>query len=262
MISVVIVNYNAGPILTDCVAAVLKSAVPVTVLISNNGDPVQMPMTDARIRITENHANLGFSRGNNQVLDQVQGEYILFLNPDCMIQPDTLEKLVSVLESAPDIGMVGPMVRNMDGSEQRGCRRKIPTPLSAVTKNFNMNMEPLPNHPIDVEAISGAFMLVRRSVFDTVGAWDEGYFLHCEDLDLCMRFHLARFRIVFVPTVSVMHIKGACSTSRPLFVEWHKHKGMVRFYYKFYRDKYAWPVMGAVFIGIWLRFLLVAMRIL
>jgi GT2 family glycosyltransferase len=218
MISVVIVNYNAGPILTDCVAAVLKSAVPVTVLISNNGDPVQMPMTDARIRITENHANLGFSRG--------------------------------------------PMVRNMDGSEQRGCRRKIPTPLSAVTKNFNMNMEPLPNHPIDVEAISGAFMLVRRSVFDTVGAWDEGYFLHCEDLDLCMRFHLARFRIVFVPTVSVMHIKGACSTSRPLFVEWHKHKGMVRFYYKFYRDKYAWPVMGAVFIGIWLRFLLVAMRIL
>jgi GT2 family glycosyltransferase len=260
MISVIIVNYNAGALLAECVSAVLASTVPVEVLISDNGsvdDSLDKISTDVRVYITKNNANLGFSRGNNRVLSQAQGEFVLFLNPDCIIQPDTLENLLKVLESSPDIGIVGPVIRNQDGTEQRGCRRKIPTPFTAVTKNFNMNMEPLPDHPINVEAISGAFMLVKRSVLDKVGSWDEGYFLHCEDLDLCMRLQLAGFKIIFVPSLSVKHVKGACSTSRPFFVEWHKHKGMVRFYSNFYKDKYAWPLMWLVFAGIWARFFLV-----
>jgi GT2 family glycosyltransferase len=268
MISVVIVNYNAGELLTDCVKAVLRSTVPVEVLISDNGsvdtslDYLRKNIvdSDARVHITENKANLGFSRGNNSVLNQAHGDYLLFLNPDCIIQPDTLEKLLTIMEAAPDIGMITPVIRNTDGTEQRGCRRKMPTPLTAITKNFNMNQEPLPTEPMDVEAISGAFMLVWRAAFEKVGKWDEEYFLHCEDLDLCIRFHLAGYRIVFVPTLSVTHVKGACSQSRPLFVEWHKHKGMMRFYRKFYTDKYSWPAMGMVFVGIWLRFLLVAIR--
>jgi GT2 family glycosyltransferase len=266
MISVVIVNYNAGQLLTDCVKAILNSAVPVEVLISDNGsidnslNLLRQAITNEHVHITENKANLGFSRGNNRVLEQARGEYILFLNPDCIIQPDTLAGLLEILESQPNIGMITPVIRNPDGTEQRGCRRKIPTPLTAITKNFNMNTEPLPDHPIDVEAISGAFMLIKRSALDQVGSWDEGYFLHCEDLDLCMRFHLAGLRIVFVPTMSVMHVKGACSTDKSLFVEWHKHKGMTRFYRKFYQKQYSLPLMGLVFAGIWLRFLLVVVR--
>ncbi|MFU8797270.1 MAG: glycosyltransferase family 2 protein, partial [Gammaproteobacteria bacterium] len=250
-IDVIIVNYNAGQLLLECVQSVLKSTVPVNILISNNGEKVTGSFTDSRVHVTENNANLGFSKGNNRVLEQAKSEYILFLNPDCMIQPDTLKQLLKVMEADVAIGMVGPVIRNLDGSEQRGCRRRFPTPLSALKNNFNRHQEPLPKQPIDVEAISGAFMLVRRSALDTVGPWDEDYFLHCEDLDLCMRFHLAGFRIVFVPTVSVLHIKGACSSGRPLFVQWHMHKGMVQFYRKFYQDKYPWLLMWVVFAGIW-----------
>jgi GT2 family glycosyltransferase len=260
MISVIIVNYNAGMLLAECVSAVLASTVQVEVLISDNGstdNSLEIVSADTRVYVIKNNANLGFSSGNNRVLSQAQGEFILFLNPDCIIQPNTLENLLKVLEASPDIGMVGPVIRNLDGTEQRGCRRKIPKPFTAVTKNFNMNTEPLMKHPINVEAISGAFMLVKRSVLDKVGSWDEGYFLHCEDLDLCMRFQLAGFKIMFVSSVSVKHVKGTCSTARPLFVEWHKHKGMVRFYWKFYKDKYVWPLMWLVFSGIWARFSLV-----
>jgi GT2 family glycosyltransferase len=112
----------------------------------------------------------------------------------------------------------------------------------------------LPTSPVAVEAISGAFMLVRRSALETVGPWDSGYFLHCEDLDWCMRFKQAGYRILFVPDVVVSHAQGGCSQGRAVFVEWHKHKGMLRFYRKFYRESYPLALMALVYLAVWLRF--------
>jgi hypothetical protein len=117
---------------------------------------------------------------------------------------------------------------------------------------------PLPDRPVEVEAISGAFMLVRRSALEKVGPLDEGYFLHCEDLDWCMRFKQAGYQILFVPDVVVSHVKGGCSVNRPVFVEWHKHKGMIRFYRKFFRQRYPGVLMGLVFAAVWARFLVKA----
>ena len=105
-----------------------------------------------------------------------------------------------------------------------------------------------------MEAISGALMLVSREAVNDVGLWDEEYFLHCEDLDWCERFRLKGWKILFVPDAPVIHYKGTCSRSRPIFVEWHKHKGMLRFYRKFFRDKYPAVVMWLVGLGVWLRF--------
>ena len=126
-----------------------------------------------------------------------------------------------------------------------------------VRPYFNLTGTPLPKSPIDVEAISGAFMLVRRSALDRIGPLDPQYFLHCEDLDWCMRFTQAGYRILFVPNVIITHVKGSCSVNRPIFVEWHKHKGMLRFYRKYFLDKYPRPLMFLVTLGVFLRFSLV-----
>ncbi|WP_434627451.1 glycosyltransferase [Pseudomonas sp. Z6-14] len=182
--------------------------------------------------------------------------------------------MLQALRSSPGIGMVGGFLCNPDGSEQAGGRRVFPTPrrafmrafglsrLSAlfpsVLSDFLLHKEPLPRVPVAVavavavavEAISGACMLVKREAIESVGLWDEDYFLHCEDLDWCMRFHQAGWRVLFVPGARVMHVFGGCSRHRPYFVEWHKHLGFLRFYRKFFRREYPTVLWVSVVIGV------------
>ena len=191
------------------------------------------------------------------------------LNPDCVIRPDTIERMIAVMESDPYAAMAGCLIRNPDNSEQAGCRRFIPTPWRSLVRvlklstlfpgypkfsSFNLTGHPLPSGPVSVEAISGAFMLLRRSAVEEVGLMDEGYFLHCEDLDWCMRFMRAGYKILFVPDVEIVHAKGASSADRPIRVEWHKHKGMIRFYRKFFWDHYPKALMSLVIPAVWARF--------
>ena len=275
-IAVIIVNYNSGALLAETVASVARSTLDLDIFVSDNGsvdgsvERLRNAMAGAgNLHIIENAANLGFAAGNNVVLPRTQGDYLLFLNPDCPIEPDTIERMLDAMNAHANIGMAGCLIRNIDGSEQPGCRRFIPKPWNALMRvvnlarifpsnplfrDFNLTGTPLPAQAVDMEAISGAFMLVRRSALEKVGPLDPGYFLHCEDLDWCMRFTQAGYRILFVPDVVVTHVKGACSVNRPIFVEWHKHKGMARFYRKFFRDSYPAPLLWLVYIAIWARF--------
>ncbi len=216
---------------------------------------------------------LGFARANNRALGHAAADFLLFLNPDCLIEPDTIARMRAVMEAHPEAGMAGCLIRNPDGSEQAGCRRESPTPGKAFVRAFGVGRwtgrsgvgasvardfvragDPLPPGPVPVDAISGAFMFVRRNALETVGPLDEGYFLHCEDLDWCERFRRAGYTVLFVPDVAIVHDKGGSSRSRPVRVEWHKHRGMVRFYRKFYREAYPLPFMWLVIAGVWLRF--------
>jgi GT2 family glycosyltransferase len=171
------------------------------------------------------------------------------------------------------VGMAGCLIRNPDGTEQAGCRRAVPTPWRTMVRTLCLNKlfprhprfqsfvlggQPLPAEPVPQEAISGAFMLVRRAALEEVGALDEGYFLHCEDLDWCMRFRQASWQILFVPHAEALHYKGYCSRDRPVFVSWHMHKGMARFYRKFFRHQYPAPLMVGVFGAVWVRFVILA----
>lgn len=279
-VSVIIVNFNGGPLLNEVVRSALLSTIPVEVYVSDNGSTDgslsslrQLAATDRRLQIIENRANLGFSRAANVALERTLGEYILLLNPDAVIQPDTLARMIETLADYPDTGMAGCLLRNPDGTEQAGCRRSVPTPWRTLVRvfhldklfpnhprfrNFVLTQRPLPEAPVFLEAISGAFMLVRRKALQNVGLLDEKYFLHCEDLDWCMRFRLAGWKILFVPNVEVVHYKGTCSKDRFLFVSWHKHKGMIRFYRKFFRHQYPWPLMPLVVAAVWMRFMALA----
>jgi hypothetical protein len=279
-VSIVIVNYNGGPLLNKAVCSALSSTIPVEVHVSDNGSTDgslsslrHLSAGDRRLRIIENRTNLGFARASNVALEQAHGEYVLLLNPDAVIKPDTLARMIETLSAYPDAGMAGCLLRNPGGTEQAGCRRSVPTPWRTLVRvfhldrlfpnhprfrNFVLTQQPLPETPVFLEAISGAFMLVRRKALKSVGLLDEKYFMHCEDLDWCMRFRLAGWKILFVPDVEVVHYRGTCSKSRPVFVLWHKHKGMIRFYRKFFRHQYPWPLMPLVAAAVWTRFLLLA----
>ncbi|MDW7772652.1 MAG: glycosyltransferase family 2 protein [Desulfobulbaceae bacterium] len=276
-ISVIIVNYNAGPELLRCVHSVAESPEDLEIIVIDNDsrdNSVQDLLASYRgakkLKTMTNRENLGFAAACNQGSLIAGGDFFLYLNPDCVVEPQTLSILAQYLENDPQAGMAGGLILNQDGSEQRGCRRSIPTPWKSlvntfglqrlaglnqkVFSDFRLDREPLPDKPVEVDAISGACMMVNRKAFEDVGPMDEGYFLHCEDLDWCMRFRQKGWKIMFVPQARLLHNKGLCSASRPVFVEWSKHRGMVRFYRKFFADQYPKPVQWFFRLGTWLRF--------
>ena len=277
-VSVVIVNYNAGSLLRDCVESALGQAGEIIIVDNASSDAslagLESLEGDSRLRIVRNRTNLGFAAGCNIGVHASSGSSILFLNPDCVLAPGAVAAMLRELFGGSKVGMVGGLLVNLDGSEQGGGRRAVPTPWRSLVRatglsrlshrwpllffDFHLHKQPLPEGPIEVEAISGACMLVRRDAMDSVGLLDEQYFMHCEDLDWCMRFRRQGWQILFVPTARVVHQKGSCSKLRPVFVEWHKHRGMVRFYRKFFRHQYPGILMWLVVLGVWQRFFFVA----
>jgi GT2 family glycosyltransferase len=278
-VSLIIVNYNACDCIVACVSSALSQVDEVIVVDNASSDDSLAKLEaqfsgDRRLKIVRNRENLGFAAGCNIGVDHSAGSCLLFLNPDCVPAPDSVKHLLRVLDDRQNVGMVGGLLLNPNGTEQPGGRRAVPTPWRSFVRafglsrfadrwprlffDFHLHEQPLPTHPIEVEAISGACMLVRRAAMQSVGRWDEGYFLHCEDLDFSMTLRGKGWKIMFVPDARIVHDKGGCSRSRPIFVEWHKHRGMMRFYHKFFQHQYPGPLMWLVAFGIWLRFGLVA----
>jgi len=273
---VVIVNFNAGGFLKDAVESVLRSGSVAHVYVVDNLSTDEslnlLPSRQSdRLTIIRNSANLGFATASNIGLGRAVCENLLLLNPDCQVMEGAIDRLLAVLRSTDRVGMVGPFLVNIDGSEQAGGRRKLPTPrrvLGQTTKklqwllpfqfsSFLLHHEPLPDQPTEVEAISGACMMVRREMIADIGPLDGEYFLHCEDLDWCMRARRHRWKVLFVPDAKVVHQKGVSSRSRPLSVEYHKHKGMVRFYNKLLSERSRW-LLALVTAGVWTRYAAIA----
>lgn len=274
-ISTIIVNYNAGEGLLACIQSVIEQ-IDEVILVDNasRDDSLSLVETqfagDTRLRIIRNDENLGFAAACNIGARAARNAYWLFLNPDCLCADGSVNELYRVLTATPNAGMAGGLLLNPDGTEQAGGRRLTPTPARTLIRafglqnlakrwpsllvDFNLHQQPLPSEPIAVEAISGACMLVKPEAVAEVGLWDDGYFLHCEDLDWCIRFIRAGWDILFIPSAPIKHSQGACSKTRPTFVEWHKHKGMTRFYLKFFRDSYSPPLLWLVIASIWIRF--------
>ena len=277
-VSAIIVNYNAGRVLNEAVNLLLGSASVAKVLIVDNGstdnsmeEMERLAASQSRLICIRNNKNLGFAKACNIAIAAAEeNDYLLFLNPDSLINNDALDKLLVCMEGCPQAGMAGPLLLNPDGTEQAGGRRTIPTPWRSFIRAFGLSklreryprlfsdfllhQQLLPDGAMETEAISGACMLVRRIAMLDVGLIDEGYFLHCEDLDWCMRFRQKGWKVMFVPDARVIHQKGVCSKTRPIFVEWHKHKGMMRFYRKYFHHQYPGILLWTVGFGVWLRF--------
>jgi GT2 family glycosyltransferase len=267
----VIVNFNAGEFLKEAVKSVLRSASLAHVYVVDNASTdssLDFLPQDHRLTIIPNAANLGFAAAANIGLARATSDAVLLLNPDADMTEGTIEHLITALWSADNVGMVGPLLLNPDGTEQAGGRRKFPMPPTALEHALAItwvgryfaalslppHLYPLPQKPIEIDAISGACMMVRRAAMAAVGLLDERYFLHCEDLDWCLRFRQHGWTILFVPEARVIHHKGMSSKDRALAVEYYKHRSMVQFYRKHLSSTYPRWLLALTVVGVWLRF--------
>jgi GT2 family glycosyltransferase len=274
-VSIIIVNYNSGSSLTECVKQAITQARETIVVDNASTDNSLEELEsafpdDSRLKIVRNNLNLGFSAACNIGAHSATGSLLLFINPDSYLHSVTVEKLASALVSNPDVAIAGGRLLFPRGGEQGGGRRAVPTPWRSFVRafglsrfadrwpklffDFHLHKQPLPDGPIEVEAISGACCMIKRNLLEQLGFWDDGYFLHCEDLDLCQRARQKNWKILFVPDAPVVHYHGNSTRSYPITCEWHKHKGMIRFYHKFFRRQYPGLLMWLVTIGVWLRF--------
>ncbi len=266
----IVVNYNAGGWLRDCIDSVLKSSCRLGIVVVDNAssdNSIAGLGGDAeKIELIRNSENIGFARANNQVMTNRSAEFYALINPDCIVEPDTIETVIDAMRSDESIGLASCLIRNADGSVQKTCRRRFPTPASALVRTLGLNrLQPEKYQDFDygsedikggveyVDAVSGAFMLARGSALETVGYLDEGYFMHCEDLDWCKRFWQSGYKVAFTGDTCVAHAKGA--SGRSLRVNWHLHQGMLRFYRKFYLGEYPRILFALIYLGVYASFI-------
>lgn len=251
-ISVVMVVYQTGEALVESILHVLAEPLVDEFVIVDNGSPAEeaerlraLGRTEPRIVLQQGHGNVGFARGANMGAETARGEYIVFLNPDANLQAQCIEALVAAFEGQPVPTVVGARVMNTDGTEQRGGRRGEVTPVTTLlsfghlTSRFkslskfeiHREHEPTPDAPIPMPTISGACFALRREDFERLSGFDEGFFLHVEDIDLCWRARQAGGQVLFQPAAQVIHL-GHTSLEHPVKVEFHKGVGLSRYFIK------------------------------
>lgn len=268
-VAVVIVLHNSAATLRDCLDALLGQAALAEVILVDNASTDdwrdQLP-DDPRIRQVLNPDNAGFSAACNQGAAATQSPWLLFLNPDCLLPAGALVELLEVADARGGQGLLGAQLLEADGRLQPASRRLAPTPPRLLRGRIDLPAPPWSKDPGKapvfeaLEAISGALMLIPRSLFDALGGFDEGYRLHCEDLDLCRRVHQHHAWVGIAPRVRVVHIKGTSSRRRPLWVEWQKHRGIWRYFRKFDAAQTPWWLNGVLWVGLWCRLPLAAIR--
>ena len=195
----------------------------------------------------ENADNLGFAAAVNQGIRASSGKYILLLNPDTVLSPDTLQVMWDFMENG-ECGVAGCRVLNPDGTLQLACRRNIPTPMDALYRFTGLsklfpnsprfsryNLTYLPEDQLTVvDAVSGAFLMIRRDVVEQIGLLDERFFMYGEDLDWCFRAKKAGYSVFYVPDTSITHYHGQSSRQRPVKSTIDFHVSMLLFYNKHY----------------------------
>ena len=251
-VSVVMVVYMTGEALAQSLTCVLaEPEVDELVIVDNGSTLVEAARLrgfaerDSRVVLVSGHGNVGFARGANLGARRARGDILLFLNPDAFLQPGCVTELVRAIANRPTPSIVGGRVLNVDRTEQRGARRGDITPISALMslshlsrrvpawRRYEVHWEKdaSPEGVVSVPTISGACVCMRREDFDAVQGFDEGYFLHVEDVDLCWRVRQAGGSVLFQPKAEVVHL-GHTSHASPIKVEFHKGVGLARYFRK------------------------------
>jgi GT2 family glycosyltransferase len=225
----------------------------------------------------DNGGNIGFAAGNNKGLPYAKGRYVLFLNPDTIVYPKTLNYMIEFMDAHPEAGGASCKLINKDGEMDFNCHRGFPTPWNAFTF-FSGLQRKFPKSRLfagytqgwkdlrtthEVDAVEGAFLLVRREVGEQVGWWDEDYFFYGEDIQFCYDIKKLGYKVYYIGEVSIMHIGGASSGIKPKSqnvttaniegkrrVQGWRFDAMRTFYKKNYSSTYPKPLQWLIHKGI------------
>jgi len=266
-LSIIIVNYNVKYFIEQALYAVQKAipqvagSVEVFVVDNNSYDDSVTLIKEkfSWVQLIENKENTGFAKANNQALKLAKGEYVLLLNPDTVLKEDTLSQTLNFMDETPDAGGLGVKMIDGAGNFLPESKRGLPTPFVAFckiaglsslfpkSKKFNRyHLGYLSKNKVhEVDVLSGAFMLMRKSVLDEIGFLDERFFMYGEDVDLSYRIQLAGFKNFYFPKTTIIHYKGESTKkgslnyvkmfyqSMSLFAEKHFSNGMANIYHTF-----------------------------
>jgi GT2 family glycosyltransferase len=260
-VSVVIVNWNAGEYLTRAVASVFADPFPgaVEVLVVDNASSddsiARLRATESRAHVVQRTENTGFARGCNAGIRASRGRHLLLLNPDAELRPGALAALMGAADAYPDAGVLGGVVVAPDGVVDPASRRNVPTPAMALTRlvgvpwiarllvpAYNVEATRKERAP-EVGAVSGSFLLLRRSVFEALNGFDERFFLYAEDLDLCHRARIAGWTVRSVTAAEAVHHKHVCAAKAPYRALWYFYWTMILFHSKHYAARH-WRIVN------------------
>lgn len=253
-VAAVVVNYHTGALLADCLQRLLACPELVELALVDNGsspgeiDTVLAGLGGPRVRRLDQPDNPGFATACNRGARMVHAPWIAFVNPDCLVEPDTFTRL-RVHAGDEHLGVLGVQLVDAAGQPEPASARRDPLPRRALVtalgfERFGFEGVHLPLGAaavVDCDAISGALMLVRREAFVAAGGFDEGYFMHGEDLDLCRRVRELGFAVRCDRNLQVVHLKGVSSRRRPYRVLLAKYRGTLRYFEKFDAPRLAWP---------------------
>ncbi len=271
-IAVVVVSYQSASTLDECLqrlrAAQDVAEIRVVDNDSHDGSVAiaqRHAVADSRVRFIANPDNPGFAAACNQGAKDSQAPWLAFINPDLMVEPDTLVRLRALGEPLGDC-LLGVEQVDEQGHADAAVRRRDPdfgAMLRRPGAGSRLAVPPDPMQPLQVvPALSGALLLMPRSLFVRLDGWDAGYRLHAEDLDLCRRAREAGATVAIANELKVLHVRGVSGRSRPFFVEWHKHRGLWRYFRKFEARQRSLPVRAAVWCAIWAHAALQVPRLL
>lgn len=271
-LSVVIVNYNVRHFLEQALLSVQKAIAGLDAeifVVDNNSVDNSVEMVAEQfpgVKLIANKENLGFAKANNQAIRESTGEYVLLLNPDTVVQEDSLIKCCQFMDEHPDCGGLG--VRMIDGKGKflPESKRGLPTPAVALYKMTGLaslfpksktfgryHLRYLPeNETHEVDVLSGAFMMLRRSVLDQTGLLDEAFFMYGEDIDLSYRITKAGYKNMYFPGTTIIHYKGESTKKKSANYVKVFYNAMVLFAQKHYSSRMAgW---FAFFISVAVKF--------
>ena len=271
-IAVVVVTYQSGSTIDECLRRLCTArGVGEIRVVDNRSDDDTLSIVqryalqDARVHFIANPDNPGFATACNQGARDCSAPWLVFVNPDLMVELDTLTQLQ---QRATGLGeaVLGVVHVDLQGRADSAVRRRDPNfgaMLCSPRRSAQLAVPADPTQRLQaVPAISGALVLLSRALFERIGGWDAGYRLHAEDLDLCRRARQAGATVAVANDLRVLHMRGVSSRSRPFFVEWHKHRGLWRYFSKFEAADRSWPMRAAVWGAIWLHALLQGPRVL
>jgi GT2 family glycosyltransferase len=238
-------------LLRRCLESIFASRLPgLEVIVVDNASSdgsLEMLRTEfSHVTLIANSENRGFPAGNNQGLAAARGRFVMALNPDTEIVGDALRRVVAHLEAHPEVGALGPQLLNPDGSVQ-SSRRRFPTFVTALFESTwlqgiaprrvlrRYTMDDVPDDTVhEVDWVTGACIGVRREVLETVGVFDEDFFMYSEELDWCRRIQAAGWKIVYLPEAKVIHHAGKSSEQAVAARHIHFQASKVRYFRKYH----------------------------
>lgn len=288
-LAIVIVNYNTRDLLQACLTSVFESQgdlrfkVVVVDNASTDGSGVMVQTNFPQVDLITSRINGGFAYANNLGLRQMgfamsdipleTPRYALLLNPDTVLPPAALADMVKFMDTHPDVGAAGPKLVLPDGALDLACRRSFPTPIISFYRMIGLS-KLFPNSPLfgrynmtfadpdkllEVDAVVGAFMMVRREAIAQAGLLDETYFMYGEDLDWAYQIKANRWKIYYNPAVTVLHVKRAASRhSAKAQIEFYR--AMDIFYRKFYAKTTPFWLHSLIILGINTRWRLTQLK--